>query len=578
MWPFLLTAGAGIIWGVCYAMILRRSQQEHRILCWLFAVLPFFSGGYYTFLSVPVSALLLILLLQTVRKNGYLRLFANFGSISIGAVGLVLALCVIWAVDRGMAPMGFVRFLPVVLLTLLLMQLDEAVKPRLYEGIPLAGTMMTVCSISMMFLPTLTEIVAPDGRLAGFMEYPNTFALFLLIGVILSLTGERPGRREFLNAAVCMFGIMLSGSRTTFILLVVSLAALCLSRKRKGFILGTVGILALVLLLSTAADKLSLFQSADRYLTTSAQDSTFLVRLLYFKDALKVILRHPLGLGYMGYANLQGSFQNGVYHVTYVHNELLQLLLDVGWIPVILLLLAFIKAFFKKNADSRTRLLMFAILGHCMMDFDLQFLSVWFLLIPLLELHTGTRRQLSGGRSVVAALGSLAVLFSLWLGIGDLCHNAGWSEACLKVYPFHTTELVRQLPGQTDLAALDETADRILALDSHVSLAHSAKANTAYASGDILSMMESKKAAIANARYTLEEYTDYFDKLYQAMELYAKQGDTVSAEICRQELLKIPKMLSNVLEDTDPLAWKVQHVPELELPQEYQDVLTQLEG
>lgn len=577
MWPFFLTGGAFAVWGAVFAVLLNRSAAfrdcKNKLLTWLLGTLPFCSGGFYPFLSIPVSGLLIFQLLRERKKP--LRVYMCPGGAALLGMLLCFGLTILWAVDRGMAPFGLISFLPVALLGLVLMQLEPEEKSGLYRGVPLSAAVMTCASIPLTFVPAFRETLMPDNRLAGFMEYPNTYALFLLVGVILSLTREEFRKRDYLMAAISMLGILLSGSRTTFILLVLALGVICLTGRRIRLWAGAFGILVLTVTVSTVASRLGVFQEGGRYLTTSAQSSTFLTRLLYFRDALGVVLTHPFGMGYMGYAGIQGSIQHGVYHVTYVHNELLQLLMDVGWIPVALLIWAFVRAFFKKRASCRNRLLLIAILGHCMMDFDLQFLAVWFLLVPLLELHEGKSLALS--RRTISGCGAVAMVLVLWLGTGDLLYRSGAVEACLKVTPFHTLALTRQLPGETDLAVLEETADRILKLNSHVSLAYSAKANAAYGAGDIRTMIESKTGAIENSPYDLEEYTDYFDKLYAAMDLYKKQGDAMSAEKCRQEILKIPRMIADVLEETDTLAWKIQHVPELELPQEYIDKLDALE-
>ena len=64
--------------------------------------------------------------------------------------------------------------------------------------------------------------------------------------------------------------------------------------------------------------------------------------------------------------------------------------------------------------------------------------------------------------------------------------------------------------------------------------------------------------------------------LYQVMRKYIEMGDENSAQVCREKLLRIPAMLDAVEKKTDELAWKQQHKPELELPEEYQVILQTL--
>jgi hypothetical protein len=82
-----------------------------------------------------------------------------------------------------------------------------------------------------------------------------------------------------------------------------------------------------------------------------------------------------------------------------------------------------------------------------------------------------------------------------------------------------------------------------------------------------------KKQAISLAKYNLQEYLDYFDMLYVGIQIYTAYGDSYSADYCKKYLLEIPDMLTEVLDTTDALAWKITDVPELELPEEYLEVL-----
>ena len=170
---------------------------------------------------------------------------------------------------------------------------------------------------------------------------------WLIVGlVILLLFGKELDVRRLVCLAVLFFGIALSGSRTVFILwiaVIVVFFFLSKSGKKRLY----VAALAAVLVLGTGiyAAVTGDLGSIARYLTTSTSSSTLMGRLLYCRDALPVILRHPLGLGYMGYYFTQGSFQTGVYSVYNVHNELFQLLLDVGWIPAGVCIWAPIRSF-----------------------------------------------------------------------------------------------------------------------------------------------------------------------------------------------------------------------------------------
>ena len=62
------------------------------------------------------------------------------------------------------------------------------------------------------------------------------------------------------------------------------------------------------------------------------------------------------------------------------------------------------------------------------------------------------------------------------------------------------------------------------------------------------------------------------------MERYIAIGDQGSAAFCAQKLLTLPDQMNAVMEGSSALAWRVQHIPQLTLPAEYQEKLVQIPG
>lgn len=155
-----------------------------------------------------------------------------------------------------------------------------------------------------------------------------------------------------------------------------------------------------------------------RFLTISLESSTLMGRLLYYRDVLPVILKHPFGLGYMGYYYAQGGFQTGVYATKFVHNELLQFAVDVGWIPTLLFAFALLRRLLARKTPAMQRMLLFAICAHSMLDFDLQFLSI-FLSFSLRWTQRKGKRSYGNGKTeskgTFLSAGALAAV-CLYLG------------------------------------------------------------------------------------------------------------------------------------------------------------------
>ena len=555
-----------------------RDDPETRRMQWLLFVMPFATGGFFSASSVVLGGGAIWSFGKKYQESRRLNLQLSVSSVALGLVVLGYWATLFWAKNKGAAWIGAAKFSALGLYGLVLMQQAPEKREKALAVLPLAGAIMIVTSFPLQYISVLSDTIAPKGRLAGFFEYPNTFALFLLIGLILQYTKTQRKKADYIIDFLLILGVFLSGSRTNFAFMALVIVVGFLCRKDWKFRLVTAGGFVLCIAASLLGAKLLSGFSAARYLTTSASDTSFLSRVLYDVDALPVILRHPFGLGYMGYKAVQGSIQTGVYTVAYVHNELLQLLLDIGWIPTLALCAAIILAFFKRGAGAQRRLILLVIAGHCMLDFDLQFLSIWMVLLACLNLESGKTATLQ--RGVPAMLGGLVTLLvvCLWLVAGDTLYYLGATQQCLELTPFHGAALERQLSELDDAEVLDETAQKVLKLNRYSTIAWSARTNAAYATGNITAMMQYKEWAISTAPYSLDEYLDYFDKLYGAMERYIAIGDQDSAAVCAQKLLTIPDQLNAVMEGSSVLAWHVQHIPQLTLPAEYQEKLEQIPG
>jgi len=105
------------------------------------------------------------------------------------------------------------------------MQENPSVSSALHM-LPAAMVFMTLVSMVLMLFPGLRKLVAPAGRLAGFIQYSNTFALLLLIALVLVCMKNKVCLRDYFFLPIFLLGILLSGSRTTFLLTAVLVVVL----------------------------------------------------------------------------------------------------------------------------------------------------------------------------------------------------------------------------------------------------------------------------------------------------------------------------------------------------------------
>lgn len=538
---------------------------------------PYVIGGYYEWVSCLYSLCLLGYLVFDLIRRGYLTIPCSNTLFAAFVVAVSYGLSAFWAVDKGMAFLGFIKFLPLPLFALVIAQTDPAQRKELTGIIPLSGFVMVIVSVLLGLIPVIRRYFFISDRLAGFFQYPNTFALFLLVGITVTVFETKLKWRHAVLIIVLLFGIALSGSRTVFILLILTLASSAIFKKDKRDRM----IICAMLLALLSGSFLYVcithnYSAVGRYLTTSLTSSTLLGRLLYFKDALPVIASHPFGLGYLGYYFLQGSFQTGVYSVLNVHNEFLQILLDIGWIPAGVCIYALIKSFINNKKNTLNIVLLSIICIHCLFDFDLQFVSVGFVLV--MTMSYGDSKTAKAPKITVLPAAVVLCILCCYFGSASAVYCLGNYKAAVKIYSAYTMAWIKLLPCAESISEMDSTADKIIRLNQTSALAYSAKARAAYAGGDFGSVIQYKKRALEYSKYSLDEYLDYFNMLYSGVQLYTANNDTYSAAVCRECLLEIPELLSKVEENTSSIAFRITDTPNFNLPADYIAKLKELNG
>ena len=544
-----------------------KSNKDFVILRILFAVSILGVGLYYE-LACAIVSIAMLCWLYCKSRTVPLNFRLNTATLAAFSIFVLYAISPLWAVDNGLAVWGIVRFLPIPLFVLCLMQLNREECLALYGDIPYLGALMTIISFVLQYIPKLTEIFSVSGRLAGFFEYPNTFACFLLLGIIVLLLAEKQEKANWqcpVLLGILAIGLLLSGSRAVFLLALVSVVvSLLLTKKdviKKALpLFGGAGAGLLLSLLGSGA-------AAQHMQEMNVGASTFLGRLLYWKDALPVILQHPLGLGYLGYYFTQGSFQTGVYSVRFVHNDFLQLMLDIGWIPAILAIMAIIQSLWSKRVTVMQKVFLLTLLAHCCFDFDLSFIAMYFLVFLSLDLEEGKTKKLQVPKLTIP-VAAVVSCFALYIGAASMFSYAGNAATALRLYPWDTFSNMTLLTETDDAETLKNISSKILKQNESVALAWDAKANAAYADGDFAEMITCKQNAIALSKYSAEEYEDYFEKLRIGRELYLQNEDLNSAKICEEELLAIPDRMQQVFANTSSIAWRIADVPDLILSNE----------
>ncbi|MBQ9248387.1 MAG: hypothetical protein IJ171_07370, partial [Ruminococcus sp.] len=198
------------------------------------------TGGFIDCWSCVIGAAVSAALLYLIIKNKRLRLCFSLTFCAVLAITLFYLLTSFYGVDGGESLIGFVRFLPVPLFAILLMQNDAYAKV-VRSLLPYIAAGLGLISLPLMMISLLGFSV--DGRLGGFFQYPNTFAALLMVGELLLLA--KPKKRvPDIVCALLLFGlIVLTQSRAVFVLTVLfSFVLLLMFASKKGKIILAVAV------------------------------------------------------------------------------------------------------------------------------------------------------------------------------------------------------------------------------------------------------------------------------------------------------------------------------------------------
>ncbi|MGC5327754.1 O-antigen ligase family protein [Brevibacillus sp. SYSU BS000544] len=237
-------------------------------------------------------------------------------------------------------------------------------------------------------------ITRGEELLSSVFDYANALALLCMMAIFWIFhewtVAERKQQRYFWFVLFLLAGLSLlaTGARIAWGLTGVGLFVQSLLfanqlDKRKFWLYwgGLVGLSVLT------AGFLAWYDPSIRLELT--QVSSLRIRLIYYWDAIRMILDHPfLGVGVDGWSKLQYQYQTAFYSVQHVHNHLLQLWLDAGILPVmgwvVLILLVFFDIIrIRRLASSSERkalvtiwLSTVAVLAYSFLDFIVSFPAI----------------------------------------------------------------------------------------------------------------------------------------------------------------------------------------------------------
>ena len=563
-------------------MLYKKAENIDLLLIKIFLfITPFLFGLYFEFASYFAQIIILVILLIKLCKAKKCKIYLNFEAIALAVISAGYLFTCIYAVDKGMAILGFLKFTIPLTFGFLLMQYKQEETIDMMKLIPVSGVIMVIVSLLFKYIPFLPDVFyLQNGRMMGFLQYANTFALFLLIGIIYSANYIKGKTKVIIYNIILLFGIFISGCRTVQVLTLLNYIIMIVKKKE-------LRIYFIALLLVTIVGTITYvlithnYNTIGRYLTISVASRSLQERLLYYKDAIPLILKYPFGMGYMGYSYIQPQIQTGIYQEAYVHNDYLQLILDIGIIPTIIFVIAIIKSLISKEKSLSIKLILLTIALHLLIDFDLQFMIIFLILVITLNLWDGKQYEFEVSNMPIMAIGFISIVIYLYFALTTFFHYIEKDEISAKMYPIYTEaniQIADKYMEIEDLINANKIASKILETNKELGMAHNIKAYYYLNNKNWNLMAQSKKRHLDINKYDINEYENYVLMLSQAIEYYAQNDEIEKAMDYIKQVVEVPSIIEKVKSSTSNIAYELKEVPNFELKENVQKYILTMKG
>lgn len=421
-----------------------------------------------------------------------------------------------WSVDRSAHIAGIMRGVTILLWMNVCLQEKCSSNDKVLIMIPQIGELMVLTGCAALCFEKVKPLFWRAGRFGGFFQYANTCALFLFLGIVVSYSGSDKTKeymiwhvRKSVETAVLVIGLLLTGSRGILILGVLwgALHGIKDKKFRRAFIsvIFSIGIVLGAYYVLTGRGT----QNISRIFTMLKYNSTFYGRILYDLDGISILRKHPMGLGYMGYYYVQHMMQTGVYTVRFVHNDILQLGLDYGIIPVILFAGYMTWQFIKGRQALWKKEILALILAASAIDFHMQYIIIDFIVILCLDLGSQSLQQEKAEKlENIILFGVLMSVFGFLL-IPYMAVYGKRYDIAVQFMPGNTEALQSIMLAADDKDIAVTCADKILQGNRYVADAYNIKAYAAAMENDIELVIRNQDVALSLEKYDANSYYSY---------------------------------------------------------------------
>ena len=388
-----------------------------------------------------------------------------------------------------------------------------------------------------------------------------------LLELLVDTLDEEKKKIDYMEGIILIAGILMTGSRSVFVLMLVSICFLLLKKKipLKYFGIGFTGAVAVLIIL-----QLLMNLDITRLLKMTINSSTLNGRILYWYDGIRQLLKNPFGLGYMGYFFKQPEFQTGNYVIRYVHNDFLQMGLDNGIISLIVFVVIVLGGAFSKKICGRNRLILIVLALHSFFDFDLQYGFMFCIL--LMTLDTESKKvcecKKAYGYGVVSVMMAISVYFSLALGF----EHFGKSQAALTLYPADTFALQDELNENGDAAV----AEMIIEKNGMIASAYEIVASDEADNGNYNASMKHLDDMLKYAGYDGYYYNQAVFYYSKCLDTAVRSEDIEATRDILNKITQMPQLIAQKEADASTFAQRINDKPKIELTDDIQNYIEKM--
>ena len=545
------------------------NKYESTVIAMTGGVLLCLWGGVYDFSAAIYGLVFAIGLFALLVKRKEMKLPVGKTSICLLLLLVGELTTTFVARDKGVAVIGLVKLLPVLLFWILWNNIEEPTAEEVKDKIGKIVAGITAVSMILYIFPTAQKWLYQAGRLGGVFQYSNTYALLLLVFLVYHIYKTEKSKIDYLVIIVDLLGIYVCGSRAVMVLAGVVILAGVFRVLKEHKNLKRLAVLLIIAVAAVAIAQLLFKMDLDRVLKVSSYSNSMNERILYWKDAFSAMIRHPLGLGYMGYYFLQPQFQTGNYTTRFAHNDVLQFGLDAGILAAASFAVIFLSGIFAKKNKEVNRVILLLIFFHSLFDFNMQYTSMFCIALMFMP-EEKTKKAILNKMILVAD--SVIIILCGYFFVALGCVYLNKYESALKLYPYNTMarELLMKRTGDA------EQADIIIKENGMLSSAYRIRAKKEIESGEYEKACDDISALLDCAGYDIELYETAVYFYSAALEEAAENGDDVNIDKIIQQIQNVPERLEALKKKTSPIAYHIYNEPGFDMGEEIMNYINNL--